>query len=44
MNDTYHHGNLKNELIENAIRIISEKGFDGLSLRRISAQCGLPAF
>jgi AcrR family transcriptional regulator len=41
MNDTYHHGNLKNELIENAIRIISEKGFDGLSLRRISAQCGV---
>lgn len=41
MRDNYHHGNLKNELIETAIRIISEKGFDHLSLRNISSECGV---
>lgn len=41
MKEHYHHGNLKNELIEAGIRIISEKGFDHLSLRNISRQCGV---
>lgn len=41
MKDSYHHGNLKNELIETSIRIISEEGFEHLSLRNISSKCGV---
>lgn len=41
MKDHYHHGNLKKELIEVGIKIISEKGFEHLSLRNISQQCGV---
>lgn len=41
MKEHYHHGNLKQELIETGIRIISEEGFDHLSLRNISQQCGV---
>ena len=41
MKDSYHHGNLKHDLIEAAIGVISEKGFEALSLRRISALCGV---
>lgn len=41
MKEHYHHGNLKNELIEQGIRIISEEGIDHLSLRNISKQCGV---
>ena len=41
MKDHYHHGNLKNELIEEGIRIISEQGFDQLSLRNLSQRCGV---
>lgn len=41
MKDNYHHGNLKNELIETSIHIISQEGFEHLSLRNISSQCGV---
>ena len=41
MKDSYHHGNLKHDLIEAAIGVISEKGFEALSLRGISALCGV---
>ncbi len=41
MKDNYHHGNLKQELIETAIGVISEKGFEALSLRGVSALCGV---
>ena len=41
MKEHYHHGNLKEELIEVGIRIISEEGFEHLSLRNISKQCGV---
>ena len=41
MQDYYHHGNLKHDLIETAIGVISEKGFEALSLRGISALCGV---
>ena len=41
MKDGYHHGNLKQALIEAGIQVISEKGFDALSLRAISAYCGV---
>ncbi len=39
--DTYHHKNLKNELIERAIVLVSEQGEDALSLRKLSAACGV---
>lgn len=41
MKEHYHHGNLKNELIEIGIKIISEEGFEQLSLRNIAKQCGV---
>ena len=41
MTEQYHHGNLKNELIENSIHIISEFGVEQLSLRSLSKQCGV---
>ena len=41
MKDNYHHGNLKHDLIETSIGVISEKGFEALSLRGISALCGV---
>lgn len=41
MKDQYHHGNLRQALIETSIQIISEKGFDALSLRNISSLCGV---
>ena len=41
MKGSYHHGNLKHDLLETSIRIISEKGFDALSLRNVSMQCGV---
>lgn len=41
MKDSYHHGNLKKDLIETSIRIISEQGFEALSLRTVSALCGV---
>ena len=41
MKENYHHGNLKQELIETSIRIISEEGFDQLSLRNVSNLCGV---
>lgn len=41
MKDQYHHGNLKQDLIENAIQIISEYGFEQLSLRGLAQKCGV---
>ena len=41
MKENYHHGNLKHDLIEAAIGVISEKGFEALSLRGVSALCGV---
>ena len=41
MKNKYHHGNLKEELIEISIKVISEKGFESLSLRKISNMCGV---
>lgn len=41
MKDHYHHGNLKHDLIEASIGILSEKGFDALSLRKIASLCNV---
>ena len=39
MSDTYHHGNLREALIEAGIRIINENGEDTLSLRKVASAC-----
>lgn len=41
MPDKYHHGDLKNALIEAGIRIINESGEQQLSLRKLACACGV---
>lgn len=38
---TYHHKNLKNELIEKGIALVNENGFNQLSLRRVAQACNV---
>ncbi|GIO83272.1 TetR family transcriptional regulator [Paenibacillus faecis] len=37
----YHHGDLRNTLIETGIELISKEGLGGFSLRKIAAKCGV---
>ncbi len=37
----YHHGNLKNALIEAGIKILAEEGIGALSLRKVAKQAGV---
>ena len=39
MADSYHHGNLRQALIEAGIKIINESGEENLSLRKVAALC-----
>jgi AcrR family transcriptional regulator len=39
--DTYHHGNLKEALITAGLDILSEKGMEGLSLRKVARMVGV---
>jgi AcrR family transcriptional regulator len=39
--ERYHHGDLKNALIEAAIEILAEEGVQGLSLRKVAARAGV---
>ena len=39
MADNYHHGNLRQALIDAGIRIINENGEENLSLRKVAAAC-----
>jgi AcrR family transcriptional regulator len=39
--DTYHHGNLKEALISASLEILSEKGIEGLSLRKVAKKVGV---
>ena len=39
MSDSYHHGNLRQALIDAGIKIINENGEAGLSLRKVAALC-----
>ena len=41
MSDGYHHGNLRQALIDAGIKIINESGEDALSLRKVAASCGV---
>jgi AcrR family transcriptional regulator len=38
---TYHHGNLKEALIRAGLDILSEKGIEGLSLRKVASKVGV---
>ena len=38
---SYHHGNLRNELIEKAIAIVNDEGEQGLSIRKVAGACGV---
>jgi AcrR family transcriptional regulator len=39
--DTYHHGDLKNALIQAGIEILAEEGVSGLSLRKAASRAGV---
>jgi len=39
--ETYHHGDLKNALIEAGIEILAREGVEGLSLRKVASQAGV---
>ena len=41
MADSYHHGNLRQALIDAGIKIINENGEENLSLRKVAAACGV---
>lgn len=38
---SYHHGNLREELIEKGIEMINEEGEEKLSLRKVAKMCGV---
>lgn len=38
---SYHHGNLKNALIQAGVEILAEEGVAGLSLRKVAKQAGV---
>lgn len=38
---TYHHNNLKNELIEKGIALVNENGLNQLSLRKVAKACNV---
>ncbi|MCX7709856.1 MAG: TetR/AcrR family transcriptional regulator [Clostridia bacterium] len=40
-NKPYHHGNLRNSLIEAGIELINQEGLKQLSLRKVAALCGV---
>jgi AcrR family transcriptional regulator len=39
--DTYHHGDLKNALIQAGIKILAKEGVSGLSLRKVARDAGV---
>ena len=39
--NTYHHGDLKNALIQTGIEILADEGLKGLSLRRVAKRAGV---
>ena len=41
LSKTYHHGNLKEALIKAGLDILSEKGIEGLSLRKVARKVGV---
>ena len=38
---SYHHGDLRNAIIDAALSLLAEKGVDGLSLRQCAVRAGV---
>ncbi|WDV45799.1 TetR/AcrR family transcriptional regulator [Clostridiaceae bacterium M8S5] len=38
---TYHHGDLKQKLINRGLLLLNEKGIEGFSLRKVASMCGV---
>ncbi len=38
---TYHHGDLKQELIHNGLLLLNKEGIEGFSLRKVASMCGV---
>lgn len=38
---TYHHGELRQQLIDEGLSLINEAGVDGLSIRKVAERCGV---
>lgn len=36
---SYHHGHLRNAMIESGIRLLTKEGMSGFSLRKVAASC-----
>ena len=41
MSDKYHHGDLRNDLIEESIKMINSSGEESLSMRKLAERCGV---
>ena len=41
MKDSYHHGDLKSTLIDAGVKLLSESGMEGLSLRKLAREVGV---
>lgn len=39
--ENYHHGDLKEQLILNGLKLLNEQGVNGFSLRKVSAMCNV---
>ena len=39
--DTYHHGDLKSQLIYEGLKLLNTEGYDGFSLRKAARLCGV---
>lgn len=39
--ETYHHGDLKQEIIDNGLLLLNKEGFEGFSLRKVASMCGV---
>lgn len=39
--EKYHHGDLKQELIDNGLLLLNKEGFEGFSLRKVASMCGV---
>jgi AcrR family transcriptional regulator len=37
----YHHGDLKKDMIQKGMQLLNEVGYDGFSLRKVAAKCGV---
>jgi AcrR family transcriptional regulator len=40
-NQSYHHGDLKAELIREGLRLLDREGYEGFSLRKVAGACGV---